>query len=82
MKTKLVRIGNSRGVRLPKPLIEQAALPDHVELSVRKGTIIISAANGPREGWEDAAKQLHDRNEDRLTDAPTSTRFDDEEWQW
>ncbi len=82
MKSKLVRIGNSRGVRLPKPLIEQAGLADEVELRVRAGAIIISPANGPRDGWTEAAKQLRERKEDGLIDGPTPTRFDGEEWQW
>ncbi len=82
MKSKLVRIGNSRGVRLPKPLIEQAGLADEVELRVRAGAIIISPANGPRDGWMEAAKQLRERKEDGLVDSPTRTRFDVEEWQW
>ncbi len=82
MKSKLVRIGNSRGVRLPKPLIDQAGLADQVELRVRKGAIIISPANGPRDGWAEAAKQLRERQEERLVDDLTPTRFDDDEWQW
>ncbi len=82
MKSKLVRIGNSRGVRLPKPLIEQAGLVDEVELRVREGAIIISPANGPRDGWMEAAKQLRERKDDGLIDEPTRTRFDVEEWQW
>ncbi len=82
MKSKLVRIGNSRGVRLPKLLINQAGLDDEVELRVREGTIIISPANGPRDGWAEAAKQLRERQADRLVDDLTPTRFDDDEWQW
>ncbi len=82
MKSKLVRIGNSRGVRLPKPLIELVGLADEVELRVRAGAIIISPANGPRDGWMEAAKQLRERKEDGLIDEPTPTRFDGEEWQW
>jgi antitoxin MazE len=82
VKSKLVRIGNSRGVRLPKPLIDEAGLVDEVELRVREGAIIISPVNGVRQGWAEAAKQLRERDEDGLVDAPTPTRFDDEEWQW
>ena len=82
MKAKLVRIGNSRGIRLPKPLIEEASLPDEVELEVREGTIVISPARGLRSGWEDAAKAIHERGDDRLLDADVTTRFDEEEWSW
>ena len=82
MKTKLVRIGNSRGIRLPKPLIEEAGLPDEVELEVRKGAIVISPANGVRSAWEEAAEAIHEDGEDQLLDAVVKTRFDDEEWEW
>ncbi len=82
MKTRLVRIGNSRGVRLPKTIITQAGLTDEVELGVRDGAIVIARVTSARSGWADAARQMRQRNEDRLLDAPTPTHFDEEEWQW
>jgi antitoxin MazE len=50
MRTRLVKIGNSRGVRIPKPLLEQAGLEDEVELTVVDGEIRISAAPEPETG--------------------------------
>jgi antitoxin MazE len=82
MKTRLVRIGNSRGVRLPKAVIAQAGLTEEVELGVRDGAVIIARASSTRSGWADAARQMRQRDEDRLLDAPTSTRFDEKEWRW
>ncbi|MBM4338206.1 MAG: AbrB/MazE/SpoVT family DNA-binding domain-containing protein [Deltaproteobacteria bacterium] len=82
MKTRLVRIGNSRGVRLPKTIIEQAGLTDEVELGVRDGAIVIARTSSARAGWADAARQMRQRNEDRLLDVPIPTRFDEKEWQW
>ena len=82
MKARLVRIGNSRGVRLPKPLIEEAGLTDEVEVRVRGGALIIRSAPRPRSGWAEAAKQMRQRGEDRLVEEPTPTRFDDEDWKW
>ena len=82
MKTRLIRVGNSRGIRLPKPLIEEAGLTDEVELRARHGAIVITPASRPRAGWSEAAQRLRNRNEDRLLDPPTPTRFDDEEWEW
>ncbi|MCK4303114.1 MAG: AbrB/MazE/SpoVT family DNA-binding domain-containing protein [Candidatus Eisenbacteria sp.] len=82
MRTRLVRIGNSRGVRLPKLLIEEAGLSEEVELCVRAGTIVIARAEQPRASWAEAAQELGRRGEDRLLDPPTATRFDEEEWQW
>ena len=82
MKTKIVRIGNSRGVRLPKPLLEEAGLGEEVEIRVRAGEIVISPSKDPRAGWAEAARALNQRKEDRLLDEPTSTHFDREEWTW
>jgi antitoxin MazE len=82
MRAHLVRIGNSRGVRLPKPVIEQAGLTDVVELVVREGKIVISRSASRRAGWAEAASQMAARGDDKLLDAPTSTRFDREDWKW
>jgi antitoxin MazE len=82
MKTHLVRIGNSRGVRLPKPLIEEAGLTDEVELRAREGAIVISRTTHPRAGWKEAARRLRERNDDTLLEPPTPTRFDRQEWKW
>lgn len=82
MKTRIVRIGNSRGVRLPKPLIEQAGLGEEVELRVQEGAIVIQSAVQPRAGWATAARRLAAEQEGALLDEPTSTKFDRTEWQW
>jgi antitoxin MazE len=82
MKTRLVRIGNSRGVRLPKPLIAQAGLTDEVELHVRDGAIVIERASTPRAGWSEAAGQMRARDEDQLLEPPVPTDFDEKQWEW
>ena len=82
MKTRLVRIGNSRGVRLPKAIIAQAGLTDEVELGVRDGAIVIARVTSARSGWAGAARQVHQRDEDLLIDPPISTFFDEKEWEW
>jgi antitoxin MazE len=81
MKTRIVRIGNSRGVRLPKPLIEQAGLGEEVELRLEEGAIVIQSAARPRAGWAEAAHRLAER-EGGLLDEPAPTKFDRTEWQW
>ena len=81
-KARIVRIGNSRGIRVPKMLLEQAQLPEEVELQAEHGRLVVRAARGPRVGWAEAAQAMHSRGEDQLLDAPTSTRFDDKDWQW
>ncbi len=82
MKARIVRIGNSRGVRLPKPLIAEAGLSDEVEIRARNGTIVISPSSRPRVGWGEAARRARERDDDRMLDAPTGTRFDEREWKW
>ena len=82
MKTRLVRIGNSRGVRLPKAIIAQAGLTDEVELGVRDGAIIIARATSARLGWADAARQMRQRNDDLLLDPVVPSLFDEKEWEW
>lgn len=82
MKTRIVRIGNSRGLRIPRHLLEEAKLSEEVEVVARNGTIIVSSAAHPRAGWAEAAKLAHTHGADELLDPPTATRFDEEEWEW
>ncbi len=82
MKAHLVRVGNSRGVRLPKPIIEQAGLTEEVEIEVRGHTVVIAATKRARAGWADAARALAAAGGDRLRDPGTRTRFDQDEWRW
>lgn len=81
-KTRIVRIGNSRGIRVPKLLLDHAELPEQVELRAEPGRLIVSAAVRPRAGWEAKARRMHSRREDALLDGETATRFDDVEWRW
>ena len=82
MKSKLVRIGNSRGIRIPKPLIQQAGLEEEVELRVVDAGILIENAPRPRSGWGDAAATLAAADDAGLIDGPVATDFDETEWAW
>ncbi len=82
MKAKIVQIGNSRGVRIPKPLLEEAGLEDQVQLRVVEGGIMIESERAPRAGWADAAAMAHQRGDDALLDDAVATRFDETEWEW
>lgn len=81
MKTRIVAIGNSRGIRIPKLLLEQAGLAGDVELHAEEGRIVIAAARLARAGWAEAAADLHARGEDGLIETPAPA-FDAEEWEW
>jgi len=83
MKTELVRIGNSRGVRIPKPLIEQCGLGQTVELRVENDRLVISPERRPRQGWEEAFREVGAATEDELLlERVEPNEFDHKEWQW
>ena len=78
MHASLVRIGNSRGVRLPKNVIEAAGLQDDLDLEVRDGAVIIRNAATARSGWAEAAAACHAAGEDDLSDWDVTS--DDGDW--
>jgi antitoxin MazE len=82
MKSRIVRIGNSRGIRIPKPLIDQTGLEDDVEIVVRGNTLVIIPAKPPRAGWAEAFRAMAAKGDDHLVDEPRPTRWDEDEWQW
>ena len=75
MKSRIVQIGNSRGIRLPKVLLEESQLADEVELQAEPGRIVIRRGDRPRAGWAAAARKMRERDEDRLLDPTTSTKI-------
>ena len=81
-KTRIVRIGNSRGIRVPKILLDHAQLPDEVELRAEPGRLVVQAMPRPRTGWAEAARAMSKESHDGLLDESTTTRFDREEWEW
>jgi antitoxin MazE len=81
-KTRIVRIGNSRGIRIPKTLLDEADLPEEVEVHAQPGRLVVQAARHPRSGWAAAARRMRVHGDDRLLDESTSTTFDREEWEW
>lgn len=84
MKAQIVRIGNSRGIRLPKSILEETGFREVVELRIVSGGLLLRRGRKPREGWEAAAKQMAERGDDAplLTDDTGRSRFDRDEWRW
>jgi antitoxin MazE len=84
MKTHIVRIGNSRGVRIPKPLLEQTGLQGEVEIAAEDDSLVIRPVKKPRDGWAAAFQELARRGEDTLLDpaAPALSTWDEDEWEW
>jgi antitoxin MazE len=75
-------VGNSRGIRIPKPVIEQIGLGDEVEMVVREHALIVTPVGRPRAGWGETFRAMAARDDDRLIDEPRATRWDDEAWEW
>jgi antitoxin MazE len=84
MKSRVVRIGNSRGIRIPKLLLEQTGLRGEVEISADGDTLVIRPARGPRTGWAAAFQEMARRGDDALLDeiGPTLSSWDENEWEW
>jgi antitoxin MazE len=85
LRTKIVKIGNSQGVRIPKPLLEQTGLTGEVELNVDADRIVIQTPRRhPREGWEEQFRAAAAQGDDVPFDGDEwpPTEFDKNEWEW
>jgi len=84
VKARVVKMGNSKGIRIPKTILEQPGLGDQVELSVCEDLLAIRPSKSPRADWEQQLKLMAERGDDRLLDekAVSATRWDVDEWQW
>ncbi len=84
LKTRVIKIGNSQGIRIPKPLLERFNLSNDVELLAQDGLLVIRPAFHPRAGWEAQCRLMAERGDDELLD-PEPTRassWDEAEWEW
>lgn len=80
MEIAIIKIGNSKGLRLSKTILEKYHIKDKVELIFEKSQIILKPITEPRKGWEKAFKEMHKNNDDSLF---IDDVFDDEnleEW--
>lgn len=66
MDVSIIAIGNSKGIRLSKALLEKYNITDKVELILEKGYIILKPKAAPRDGWENAFKKMHENGDDHL----------------
>jgi len=82
MKAELIRIGNSRGVRIPKPLIEQCGLGDVVELRVENDRLVISPESTPRKGWGEAFRAAAEKTTTAPLGITGNNKFDRRDWKW
>jgi antitoxin MazE len=83
VKTRIVSIGNSRGIRIPKLLLEQTGLSGEVEIIAEGPALVIQPARRPRAGWAAAFQEMARRGDDASPDdAPTTSAWDEGEWEW
>lgn len=84
MKTNIVRIGNSKGIRLPKAILEQCHLENTVELEVEGDHLLVRPVRAPRSGWDQAFAEMARKGDDALLDKDVAppTEWEKSEWQW
>ncbi len=66
MLVSIIKIGNSKGLRLSKTILEKYKIEDHVDLILEKGQIILRPISAPRKGWDAAFKKMSKNKEDDL----------------
>jgi|GraSoiStandDraft_46_1057282.scaffolds.fasta_scaffold1666188_2 antitoxin MazE len=82
MKTQIIQIGNSQGIRIPKALLEESGITGDVNLELTDDGILIRNISKPRSGWSDAFRAMAEHDDDSpLENVPTSG-FEKKEWQW
>jgi antitoxin MazE len=83
VRTRIIRIGNSRGVRIPKHLLDQTQLENEVELDLTADGLVIRPLPHPRAGWSDQFRAMAEAGDDRLLDDDLpATDWDATEWEW
>ena len=82
IRSKLVKIGNSRGIRIPQTILEQVGLTEEIEMKVEGYQLIIQATHQPRQGWEGRFAAMAEQGDDRLLDEISTTQWDEVEWTW
>jgi antitoxin MazE len=80
MEVSLISIGNSKGIRLSKTILEKYNIQDSVELIFEKGFIILKPKSTARKDWDKAFKRMHENGDDKLMVSGVFTEEDFEEW--
>jgi len=79
MKTTITKIGNSKGMIIPAPLLKQCGFEGEVSLRFEEGALIVTKAKIPRSGWQEAFAKA-DKDKARVDDFGND--FDNDEWTW
>ena len=78
MRLSVVSIGNSKGIRIPKILLDKYKISDVVDVELRDDALVLRPVHKSREGWEEAFRQMHQNGDDKLLIPDV---FDDETWE-
>lgn len=84
VKTSLIKIGNSRGIRIPKILLDQVKLGDEIEIEVQGDKLIVRSVLVPRQDWDEKFAEMARLGDDKLLDseALNLSSWDEDEWEW
>ena len=83
MKVDIIRIGNSQGVRIPKPILEKCGLRGRVEMNVEDSVLVIAPVQEARDGWSDAFKRMAEQGDDEpLLNGNDLSSWDESDWEW
>jgi antitoxin MazE len=82
IRTRIVKIGHSQGIRIPNPLLEQSGIHTEVEIEVQGNRLIVRVAPQLRLGWDEAFATMAEQNDDVLVDDVSTTNWDRTEWEW
>lgn len=82
MKSQIIQIGNSQGIRIPKVLLEESGLKGEVDLEIHPEGVLIRNIQKPRAAWGEAFKAMAENEDDDLHVGDISTTFEEKEWQW
>ena len=84
MKANIIHIGNSLGIRIPKPVIKQCGFENEVELEVHEHKLIIRTTHQPRRNWDDDfARMAHNKDDEPIISiAEPTSQWDEQEWEW
>ncbi len=78
MRLSVISIGNSRGIRIPKAILDKYQIKDSVEIELHEDALLLKPVRKPREGWEESFRQMHENGDDKLLIPDV---FDDENWE-
>lgn len=82
MKTKIIQIGNSQGIRIPKTIIEQCGFASSIEMKVVDGSLVLTPIKQIREGWAKSFQEMAEEGDDELLIDDAISTVEDENWEW